>query len=396
MLLTSIIAAAGLAASTNALLLPPEISEADSNNLATTLPVPISASFPDVDRNLKLKCPGCSVRIPHHGKVKIVNDIPSHLELDFNVETVGSADRLMLNGFELYPNADPFRNSLAATVRPDVPRRQTKRPTHFKKPEPQLAQSLGFGMQTRPVSNPDDKDSLELVMIDLDIIEVGDVFIAGIPNVQIKLLKTATGQLMISDIETTDSETKQGNPMDKQEECTTLVCKWKAIIMQKLASLRLHKGCGGHSTHTKGNDQAKEEVSTGAPIWNAPADGDNTLQHGHRQRNWGLLFKNIASHILLPVAVGILAGVAASILGMMFGTFVVFLWRLVARRGSSRRHHRHSHSHHHHKASHSEAAFHDEKAGLMVAEAEEGDAPPPVYVEEGVVFLDDKKTDNVA
>ncbi|KAI1408537.1 hypothetical protein F5Y13DRAFT_107589 [Hypoxylon sp. FL1857] len=388
MQLTSIIAAAGLVASTtNAFLLPPDLSESDKNPV-TTLPVPLSAVFPDVSRNLKLKCPGCTVHIPHHGKVKVVNNVPSHLELNFSVEPAGSADRLMLNGFELYPNADPFRNSLAAVVRPDIPHRRTKRP-HYKGPQSEAAQTLGFGMQTRTVPTPDEKDSLELVMIDLDIIEVGDVFIDGIPDVQIKLMKTPTGQLIIGDIETTESATKHSNPMDNQEECTTFICKWKAIVMQKLASLRLRKGCGGHRAHAKGHGKPKQEGQIDQPV---PADGDNDHHHGHRQRNWGLLFKNIASHILLPVAIGILAGVAASILGMMVGTFVVFLWRLVFRRGSSRRHHRHGH---HHKASHAEAVAHDEKAGLM-AHVEEDEVAPPAYVEEGVVVLDDKKTENVA
>ncbi|KAI0897391.1 hypothetical protein F4806DRAFT_461971 [Annulohypoxylon nitens] len=387
MQLTSIIAAAGLAAyTTNALLLPPEVSEAD-NHLAATLPVPVSTDFANDARRLKLKCPGCQVRIPHHKMVKVVNDIPSHLELDFSVESTGSADRLMLNGFELYPNADPFRNSLTAVVRPDVPRRQTKRPTHFKGPQPQPVQTLGFGMQTRPVSNPE--EALELVLIDLDIIEVGEVFVDGIPNVQIKLVKTPTGQLMIGDIETTESETKQNNPMDKQKECTTMLCRWKAIVMQKLASLRAHKGCGGHRAHAGGHAQAKPDGTVNI----RPLNDNDGHPPSHRERNWGLLVKNIASHILLPVAIGLLAGVAASILGMMVGTFVVFLWRHVARRGSSRRHHRHSH---HHKASHAEAIVHDEKAGLMAHVEEEDDVPPPVYVEEGIVVLDDKKTDNVA
>ncbi|KAI2464643.1 hypothetical protein F4781DRAFT_412419 [Annulohypoxylon bovei var. microspora] len=385
MQLTSIIAAAGLAAyTTNALLLPPEVSEAD-NRLATTLPVPISADFANDARRLKLKCPGCEVRLPpHHRMTDTAKDVVRYLELDFSIEPTGSADRLMLNGFELYPNADPFRSSLAAVVLLDT-HRKTKRPMHSKGPQPEAAQALGFGMQTRPISSPEE-DSFELVMIDLDIIEVDNVFLDGIPNVQIKLVKTPTGQLMIGDIETTDSEMKQHNPMDKQEECTTFLCKWKAIVMQKLASLRLHKGgCGGHRTHAKGSGQAKQDGAINV----RPSVGDSHPP-SHRERNWGLLFKNIASHILLPVAIGLLAGVAASILGMMVGTFVVFLWRVVARRGSSRRHHRHGH---HHKASHAEAALHDEKSGLM-AHAEEDDVPP-VYIEEGIVVLDDKKTENV-
>ena len=76
---------------------------------------------------------------------------------------------------------------------------------------------------------------------------------------------------------------------------------------------------------------------------------------------------------------------------MMVGTLVVFLWRMAFRRGGSRRAHRHGR---HHKASHHEAVVEDEKSGLMASE-EEVDVPP-AYVEEGIVVLDDKKTENVA
>ncbi|KAI4866206.1 hypothetical protein F4820DRAFT_267339 [Hypoxylon rubiginosum] len=391
MQLTSIIAAAGLAVSTNALLLPPDVSASD-NDIVSTLPVAVEVdvNIPKTAeaQNLKLKCPRCPVRIPHHGKPIIVNDIPSHLELDFTIESSDGADRLLLNNFELYPNADPFTNSLVAAVRPDFASRQSKRPPHFKGPQPQSIHSLGFGMQTTPVAKSEE-DSLELVMVELDIIEVGDIFIDGIPNVQIKLVKTPTGKLMIGEIETSESQMR--NPMDKQEECATLICKWKAVIMQKLASLRAHKGCGGRPARVKGHGHVKGQGHHGRPH-KASDDGEHRGQrHGNHQKNWGLLFKNIASHILLPVAVGILAGVAASILGMMVGTLVVFLWRLAFRRGGSRRSHRHGR---HHKASHHEAVVEDEKSGLM-AGGEEIDAPP-AYLEEGIIVLDDKKSENVA
>lgn len=314
MQLTSIITAAGLAASTNAILLPPDVSASD-NDIISTLPVPVEVdiNLPKAaeTQNLKLKCPGCPVRIPHHGEAKIVNDIPSHLELDFTIEPSDGVDRLLVNNFELYPNADPFRNSLVAAVRPDVvSRKQSKRPTHFKGPQPQNIHSLGFGMQTTPVAKSEE-DSLELVMVELDIIEVGDIFIDGIPNVQVKLVKTPSGKLMMGEVETIESSMR--NPMDKQEECATLICKWKAVIMQKLASLRLHKGCGGRPAHVKGtHDHVKGQGHHGRPH-HASDDGEHRGQRpGSHQKNWGLLFKNIASHILLPVAVGILAGVAAS------------------------------------------------------------------------------------
>ncbi|KAI1076964.1 hypothetical protein F5B20DRAFT_299999 [Whalleya microplaca] len=381
MQLRSIIAAAGLAVTTtNAFLLPPEISESD-NDIVTTLPVPVEVdvAIPKIvqAQSLKLNCPGCPIRLPHwkghDGEPKITTDIPSHLELDFSVEISDEADRLMLNGFELYPNSDPFRNTLTAAVRPDVAHRRP----HFKGPKSQPVQTLGFGMQTRPVAK-NEEDALELVMIELDIIEVGDVFVDGIPIVQVKLVKTTSGKLMIGDIETTPSETMQKNPMDKQEECTTQLCKWRAVILQKLASLRTYKGCGGRPAVPKVDEQQ--------------VDDGNHVEYPHKQKHsWGQLFKNVASHILLPIAIGIVAGVMASIIGMMVGTLLVFLWRTFVRRGGSRRHHRHGSCH---KAAHREVAVEDEKSGLM-AHQEEIEAPPS-YVEADVEAVGDKKPESDA
>ncbi|KAI0385196.1 hypothetical protein F5Y04DRAFT_247119 [Hypomontagnella monticulosa] len=394
MQLTSIFAAAGLAVVTsNALLLPPDIAESD-NDMVTTLPIAVEAdvSIPKIAeaQHLKLKCPGCPVRIPHHGKVKVVNSIPSHLELDFSIEPSDNADRLMLNGYELYPRADPFQNQriLTAAVRPDFTDRRMKRPHHFKGPQPQAIQPLGFGLQTGTTPSEDEKEALELVELELDIIEVGDVFVSGIPNVQLSMVKTPTGKLMIADIKTVESDT-ESNPMDKQKECTTLICKWKAVIMDKLAGLRNYKGCGGsRRPHPKVDENKTEESKAiesedNKSAWNPHWNGEN----GHHQKNWGLLFRNIASHILLPIAIGILAGVTSCLLGMLAGTFVVFLWRMATRRGC-RRHHKRTH---HHKASHAEAIIADEKAGLMAYEEEE---VAPLEGQDVVVL--DKKTDNVA
>ncbi|KAI1641490.1 hypothetical protein F4809DRAFT_586920 [Biscogniauxia mediterranea] len=381
MQLQSLIAAAGLAASTQALLLPPEISSSE-NDMVTTLPVPTDTNL-DIpmiaeSQSLKLKCPGCPVRLPHHWKghseeERINTHIPSHLALDFKVDSSESVDRLLLNGFELYPNSDPFGNVLTAAVQPDIPDRRKKLPSHFKGPRPLNIQPLGFGLQTNPVVTSDE-DALELVNVELQIIEVGNVFVDGVPNVQVKLVKTPAGKLMIGAIETTDSETPQ-NPMDKQEECATMLCKWKAMVMQRINQLRKSKGCG----RMKGLSQSDGAAS------------DNN-QHKHR---FALLLKTAFSHILVPIVIGIMAGVAAGMLGMLVGTFIVFVWHTFVRRSANcRRNRAHGHCH---KASRQETAAADEKSGLM-EDQEEADveSPPPSYVESGVVAADAKQPENDA
>ncbi|EMR66629.1 hypothetical protein UCREL1_6379 [Eutypa lata UCREL1] len=392
MQLKPFIAAAGLTASAvNAFLLPPDVSVDD---IVTTLPVPVQfdedVSLPKIaqTQNLKLNCPGCPIRVrphwkSHHEEASIKTDIPSHLELDFSIATSDSpdgVDRLLLNGFELYPKSNPFQDTLTAALLPDLEVGKMKLPGHIKGPPPHHLQNLGFGLQTRLIPSTDDDDDLELVMVDLQVIEVGDAFVDGIPNVEIKLVKSPSGKLMIADLAATESENVQTTPMDSQEECTTMFCKWIAMAKEQFGRFRSGKHCGGRPGHA-GQESGHMEVDMHRHREGRP-------HHEHRHR-WGHLLKNIATHILLPVAIGIMAGVTASILGMMVGTFIVYLWRTFVRRPSSRRQH-HGRGH---KAGLNEAVVEDEKSGLMSHQEVEA---PPAYVEEGVLVADDKKPEDSA
>ncbi|KAI8623134.1 hypothetical protein F5Y19DRAFT_459648 [Xylariaceae sp. FL1651] len=383
--LQSLIAAVGLVATANALLLPPDLPISD-NDAISTLPVPTDV---DVDvqiskapetQTLALKCPGCIRRKPFNNKAKHHKEIPSHLTLDFSIESTDGADRLTVNGYELYPNPDPLRETLTAAVQPDMSNRRMGNPMRVKgkgkdkiKPHPQNIQPLGFGTQVQTV-HTDDDDDLQLVSVEIQIIEVGNVFVDGIPNVQVKLVKTPSGKLAIGTIDVTDMSA--GNPMDKQKECSTMLCRWKALFFEKLSKLRFMKGCGGNRGQRP-------------PF---PHHGQGPHPHHMKPKHrWGQIFMTIASHILLPVLIGILAGVSASIIGMMAGTFAVFIWRMFYRRSGSRSSHRCRYAH---KAAKEEIAVDGEKSGLM-ADQEEVEAPP-AYVEAGLAAAEDKKPENEA
>ncbi|KAI0130169.1 hypothetical protein BJ170DRAFT_303706 [Xylariales sp. AK1849] len=391
MQLISLITAAGLAASTNAFLLP--LPEPSGDDLISTLPVPIEADIttPRIaeSQTLKLACPGCPVRVGHHWDddeaPKIKTDIPSHLELDFSIDHDIDHDRLMLNGVELYPEPDLLRDTLGARLlRDDKERRHKKLPGHRKgkgkgkgKHHQPLMQPLGFGMSSSLVAQSKE-DNMELLQVNLQVIEVGNVFVDGIPSVEIKLIKTPEGALMIGGIETIASGTWLKTPMDKLEECTTLLCKWRAIVMQQLGRLKASKHCGGRRP---GHAAAQIDGVHGHP-------GHHQAMN-HRHRSWSQLLKNIASHILLPIAVGIAAGITASILGMMVGTAIVYLWRTFVRPAGAGRHHHHRRGHSTHKAVQNEVGAGEEKAGLMSHQEEEVEAPP-AYVEEGLVENDEQ------
>lgn len=378
--LRSLLAGVGLVATANALLLPPVFNEADE--VVTTLPVPIEvdadlaiAKVPE-SQTVNLECPGCLQFGRKHRK-----EIPSHLQLEFRIESLRDTDRLTLNGYELYPKADPLRNTLTAPVLPNlVNRRKGGGPPHLRggPNRPYKNQPLGFAMETGAVATDDDED-LQLINVEVQIIEVGNVFIEGIPNVQVKLVKTPTGKLAIGTIDTISFQSRPTDGGGKEKECSTTLCKWKAIFFQKL--YRIFKGCdksqGGRPPHAHEHGEHRH--------------GHGPHAHHMGQRHgWGHGLRIIVTHVLFPILIGIVAGISASIIGMMFGTLIVLLWRTFFRRSGSKSSHRCRYAH---KASKDESAIPEEKSGLL-NEQEDVEAPP-AYME-ATPAITDKKSENEA
>lgn len=383
MLLRPLLAVAGLSAATHAFLLPPEISSHDAE-VVETLPFE-SASLAQT-QSLSLDCPGCPpVFKNHHGKPKKHHkQHSSHLELDFSVDRSAESDRLMLNGFELYPNSDPFTNVLIAPQVADKPKHHKDhkkhdkhtqgdgdnsrvlpshhkfRPGHQGRPKV-VEQPLGFGLQIHPVQKTAD-DNLDLVVLDLQIIEVGSVFVEGLPNIRINMIKSSKDDLLIAKIEQTASENVSS---PKGEECTTMLCKWKAIIADKLNKMKSH-GCAGMMGGKAGHEHTQ------------PAHHhDEHYGMFNRPNGWSLFFRKVTSHIILPVLVGIVAGVTVAVVSMLVGTVLVGLFRKFVRGQSFFPQHRcrlHPGGRHH-KAAQMEAAADEEKSGLM--DNQEG--LPPSY-----------------
>lgn len=300
MLLNSVaLAAGGLAAATNAFLVPPEIAETGSD----AANAPHFQVFPIVDSKIiDVSCPGCS-HTPKgalgDGELSPETQEPTHLELAFEIQHEVLSDRLVVNGYELYPDSNPFTSTLTAPHLADSQ-------TGAGLVEPTTAE-LGFSMEMH--TEVRDRESLlELISFDLQIFEVGTSFVDGIPNVQVKLIKVPGGGLMISSVETTESQTLPPSaPMDKeQDDCTTFVCKWAAIMEEQLEHVKKpFKSCGGRK---------KAHGEGGLHPHRVHHMSGHRKHHRHGiHRSWGQLLKRIASHILLPVLVGIIAGVSVSV-----------------------------------------------------------------------------------
>lgn len=303
MLLRPLTLAAGLVVVTQAFLVPPEVSGSEVE-AAKSISIEVYG-VPD-HKALNLTCPNCPVAFKgKHGSLKIKTDQASHLELSFDVNHDLDHDRLFINGFELYPSSDVFHAPpTARVVLDDVDRRHKK---HHKSLS--LAARLGYSLQVRPVVR-NEQDRLQLIALDLQIIEVGGVLVDGIPNAHVKLLKDTSGRLAIGSVETTESRTIASTPMDGQEECATLLCKWMSIAKDKLAHMKLGN-CGGKMSSTT-SEESQPDRHQGHHHHNHGGRPDKA-QRPHHRHSWRLLFKNIATHILLPIAVGIFAGVTVSL-----------------------------------------------------------------------------------
>ncbi|KAJ3567715.1 hypothetical protein NPX13_g6672 [Xylaria arbuscula] len=235
MYLRSLIAGVGLAATTaNALLVPLDFPISDVDDSVTTLPVPteidadvaVSKVPVPASTTLNLKCPGCIISRHKHRK-----EIPSHLQLDFTIESTDGADRLTLNGYELYPNPDLLRETLTAPLLPDMMFRHLgDKPGAIEHFREKHIQRLGFAMETEAVAT-DDNENLQLVTVDVQIIEIGDVFIERIPDVQVKLVKTPSGKLAIGTVEPIES--KGAGSLDGAYECSTMICMMEGCILRK-------------------------------------------------------------------------------------------------------------------------------------------------------------------
>ncbi|KXH29929.1 hypothetical protein CSIM01_10680 [Colletotrichum simmondsii] len=364
MLLKSL-AAAGLAiTATQAFVIVPEISEAD-NEIVKTLPfVEASSDVGLASHRVKVDCPGCPLTMRQHdGRYHTMTDLDNHLELTFSIETdTTGVDHLLVNDFELYPKPASWYKALRAPQIPDFAEAATKHPQNADPNTPQLGYSLGV----RPIAK-DNEQELELIEVDLQIIEVGNSFVADVPNVQVKLIKSPTGSLMIGNVEQTEtsvpSHKEEEDHEPPAEDCTTFYCRWRAAILRNMRGMK----CGGRK-HGSMRGQHRHGHHS-----------HNAGQMRHHHHTWGQLAKNITSHILLPILIGIVAGVSVSIIGMMVGTFVVCLWRVFVRRQApfARRHCRRRAR----RNTHREAGAVEEKSELM---AESADLPPYKDDEEDV------------
>lgn len=344
-------AAAALGSLAQAFLLPPTISSAD-NDVINTLPFEAVAIE---GRNMQIPCPGCPVNIKDiQGNVNAVTtQVESALRLSFSVEHAAEqeADRLMLNGVQFYP-LDPFSPAMQSLTADQLVK------THEGKFEYAASPNLGYALRiSHPVAPSNHKEQLDLVEVHFEIIDVAGKLIDGMSDIVLKVLETPSGKLMIGDAEILPPKATSG------PECTTIVCKWRAIVAAKLSKL---KGCG--SKRPKAGSYVHLKPAHPKGHHNRPHGshhGGRPHHRHHRHGNFARFLRSVIFHVLIPVLIGVVVGITASLVGMIIGHLAIFVYRAVFRRHSRAEYQ---------KVQQSDAVVDEEKVAFI-----EHQSPPPVY-----------------
>jgi hypothetical protein len=238
-----------------------------------------------------------------------------------------------------------------------------------------------------PIAKGEADEKLELINIDLQIIEVGQTFVSSIPTVSVKLVKSGDS-LAIAKIDTKERTEAPGQP-----KCEDLWCSVKEMLSKGLGMFK--KPCPGMmkhgSHHGAGQPKHEKEMSEDVGHVDIPGHGHPHHHHGHHghhgfekahghHRFFGML-AGVIRHVLLPVLIGIVAGVSFSLIGMVVISSVLCLVRFVRGKkatGAGCPFHRRMCRN---KASEVEIVVVEEEKSGLIANQEHQD-PPPRYEED--------------
>lgn len=304
MLVKSAVTAA-LAATAQSFVIIPDVAPADS---AFAEVAPLNPS--ENRRAVSVDCPGCPVAVPalDGGPPTVATDVRNHLEMTFSIDAAPEGDRLLANGFELYPNPDPFSSSLGAAQVLEL----TDMAIRAGMKAPANERSLGYRLQVYPLAKDQDSQFIEVIGVDLQIIEVGQTFVDGVPLVKVLLGKKGD-DLAIMDVKTFDSTAS----VDPAQECTTFICKVRAFMAKKLATLR--RPCPGKIANKFHGHHGMPHHGPGGI--SKPQGGRPHGHHHHKHPHFSLphgasAFKTIAMavlSILAPVLFGIFVGISVAL-----------------------------------------------------------------------------------
>jgi len=278
---------------------------------------------------MEVDCPGCPVTITDlEGKMHSAQ-VESILRLNFSL-SLYDQDRLLLNDIQIYPiNAES-----PTLMGPLIADQLVKSPAGSW--EYAASPKLSYSLMVSHPSDTSSNEQLGLILVKLEVHELADNFVNGIPAVVIKLLETPSGKLMIGDTEIIPLPSRVSAPTNSNKQCTTTLCRWRAIFADKLSKIN---GCAGKNRHGGHGHQGQgvRPHGHGRPRPHGP---HRPYRHHQRRGGFARFLRSIVLHVFVPIMIGLVVGVTTSLVGMVVGHLIVSLWRVLFRRGQRGQYHR--------------------------------------------------------
>jgi hypothetical protein len=259
------------AAQAAAFVIIPEISSHDES-IFKALPILDDVVSYDINREAGL-AQGITVPCTE------CNDKDTTLNFDFEA----SNSKLLLNGFELYPDPDPWSGDLSASV---VQGNGNSR-----------RQRLGYNLAVYS-KGKSSEDMMELVEVDIQVIEVSNHFVETVPPVNVELIKAPSGEVFIGKVNIDKS------PESEDERCETLWCRTQKLFENAWDRINSMERCH-KSAHADSVDSAEEVNDAVDYLYGPEADRDPDM----KPHDWQSLLWDVASHVVMPVLMGVTAGV---------------------------------------------------------------------------------------
>lgn len=208
---------------------------------------------------------------------------------------------------------------------------------------------LGHLLEVMPQATPSEEPVIELSTVRFTVLDL-DGHPIPVNTIAIVLIRDPAGELFIVNTgieETTPNRLSwrqcRGRPRCLRKllfsRIRALIAAAKTRMLEMGSKVSGFKGCHGGPTLPI-NEPEHGRFSFPAP----PAHSDDEqpsvwkgTHHGHarphHRAGWERTFSRVVRFVVVPAALGVLAGLAASALGMLVGQAIVFLWLRYRRSG---------------------------------------------------------------
>jgi hypothetical protein len=308
---------------------------------------------------IQLACDECPFPTANSdGLVSWSSDTKSSLEFNFSTED----GKLFVNDALVFPPLPTVPIDVKAVQRRDADGETT---------EPL---NLGFALVAVPLAPP--QDDMELMQIRFSPLDI-EGHPVPLDTISLTVIKTGSGDLLLA---RTEIEPPAGqDDHESWEQCNGEVRCLRRLVFVRIQALaqsaKAHmmnlkaklmfggKGCHGKSRpgHMKHGHHDLENTSE----HKHPGHHMGPNGHAHHHRHgWHRTFLRIVRFIVVPAILGVLAGLAASAVGMIVGQLIVFVWARFRRNTTTQ------------STSTLEQGTVSEKEILMAQDAQADDLPP--------------------